>query len=154
MWRERQRARSLAFMRPIASPLTVTSPEVGWSMPPMRLSSVVLPLPEGPIRPTKSPASISSESPASTGTAWVSLRYSLWTFVTVTSAIGPPVASAPAVPDAVPFLSMGPSLCGADAHRRPVLQPGGCRENDALAARKAGADLHLFAAREPGLDRS
>ena len=34
---------------------TITSPEVGWSMPVIMLMSVVLPLPDLPMSPTNSP---------------------------------------------------------------------------------------------------
>ena len=63
-------------------PLTTTAPEDGASMPPIRLSSVVLPLPDGPISATKSPSATSSERPSRTGTSCVSRRYTLRTFWT------------------------------------------------------------------------
>ncbi len=49
-------------------------PRVGWSMPPRRLSSVVLPEPDGPMSATYSPAFTSSVNPASTGTSCASRR--------------------------------------------------------------------------------
>ena len=41
--------------RLITSPSRTTSPEVGWSSPPRRWSSVLLPEPDGPMRATNSP---------------------------------------------------------------------------------------------------
>ena len=49
-------------------PATSTMPDVGVSTQPIRLSSVVLPLPEGPAMEMKSPATTSSVTPRSAGT--------------------------------------------------------------------------------------
>ena len=43
------------------------SPASGWSSPPIRCSSVLLPLPEGPVIETSSPGSTTSETSRSTG---------------------------------------------------------------------------------------
>ena len=48
------------------SPATSTVPSEGWSRPPIRLRSVVLPEPEGPISARKSPFGTSRLSPSST----------------------------------------------------------------------------------------
>ena len=48
-----------------ARPSSATVPELGFSMPEMTRSSVVLPAPLGPITATASPASTSSEMPNS-----------------------------------------------------------------------------------------
>src|ERR1700677_1216647 len=50
-------------------PDTDTSPEVGWSRPATRLSSVDLPQPEAPIRQVNSPGGTSSEIWSSARTA-------------------------------------------------------------------------------------
>ena len=55
MWRERHLASWLPEASSMRSPPTETVPEVGRSRPPMRLSKVVLPEPEGPIKARKSP---------------------------------------------------------------------------------------------------
>src|SRR5258705_2037274 len=55
-------------------PTTVTVPEVGCSMPPMMLSSVLLPQPEGPRRQTNSPLRISSETSSSACTLCAASR--------------------------------------------------------------------------------
>src|SRR5687768_12263683 len=52
-----------------SSPCTLTSPAVGWSSPPSRCSSVLLPEPELPTIATRSPAATSRSTPASTGTS-------------------------------------------------------------------------------------
>ena len=74
MLRDRQRASAGPRSCPMFVLLTTMSPEDGESMPPIRLSSVVLPLPDGPMRATKSPAVTSSDRPSRTGTSWVSRR--------------------------------------------------------------------------------
>jgi hypothetical protein len=55
----------------VALPAMRTRPFVGVSTQPMRLSSVVLPLPEGPAMARNSPSSTSSETPRSAGTTKV-----------------------------------------------------------------------------------
>src|SRR5262245_29560050 len=55
-------------------PLTVTVPAVCFSMPPMMLSSVLLPQPDGPSRQTNSPLRISSETSSSASTRWLGSR--------------------------------------------------------------------------------
>src|SRR5436189_9938 len=54
----------------MSSPPTNSKPESGLSMPAMRLSSVDLPEPDGPMSPRKSPSGISSEMSIRTGTTW------------------------------------------------------------------------------------
>src|ERR1700759_1311541 len=49
-------------------PVMLTFPPVGWSKPEIRLSSVVLPHPDGPTMATNSPCAISSEKPRNTST--------------------------------------------------------------------------------------
>src|SRR5258706_124291 len=123
------RARHPASARPFSAPsdcsATRTSPEVGWSMPPIRLSSVVLPLPDGPIRATNSPVAISSESPSSTGISCRSRRYTLRTLLTWTDAMRSPPGT----------------LRTRDAHAVAVLEPRGRVDHHALGALEAAADL-------------
>ena len=52
----------------VSLPATSTAPEVGVSTQPIRLSSVVLPLPDGPAMERNSPAMTSSVTPRSAGT--------------------------------------------------------------------------------------
>src|SRR5499427_4439061 len=59
MFCERQRDRRPPPRSLMRTPPTSTVPPVGVSSPPMRLSSVVLPEPDGPISARKSPAGIS-----------------------------------------------------------------------------------------------
>src|SRR5688572_4747412 len=61
------------------TPSTSMLPSVGRSSPPMRLSSVVLPEPEGPMSATKSPRGSSRSSFSSTGTTSLPRRYCLAT---------------------------------------------------------------------------
>ncbi len=67
------RARNLASAASprvsIRRPATVTVPAVGRSSPAMRLSSVDLPLPDGPMTATTSPAATPMLTPASAGGA-------------------------------------------------------------------------------------
>ena len=55
-------------MSEVRAPFTVTVPEVGWSSPATRLSRVLLPQPDAPIRQTNSPRARSSDTRSS---AWV-----------------------------------------------------------------------------------
>ena len=72
MWRARNLASALSPRVSIRRPATVTVPAVGRSSPAMRLSSVDLPLPDGPMTATTSPAPTSMLTSASAG------RPSLW----------------------------------------------------------------------------
>src|SRR5664279_6631017 len=58
MWDARQRASSPSDISSIRTPPTSISPSLARSMPPSRLSRVVLPDPDGPITATKSPRGI------------------------------------------------------------------------------------------------
>ena len=60
----RQRARSPSDSRSMRRPAISISPASGRSMPPSRLSSVVLPDPEGPMTAAKSPGGIARLSPS------------------------------------------------------------------------------------------
>jgi len=64
----RQSASSRSLSRVMSTPSKRSSPESGLSMPAIRLSSVDLPDPDGPISPRKSPARTSSVMSVSTGT--------------------------------------------------------------------------------------
>ncbi len=59
-------ARSVS--RRVSLPATSTEPDVGVSTQPIRLSSVVLPLPDGPAIDRNSPPRTSREMPRSAGT--------------------------------------------------------------------------------------
>jgi hypothetical protein len=54
--------------RRVSLPATSTVPEVGTSTQPIRLSSVVLPLPDGPAMEMKSPSTTSRLTPRNAGT--------------------------------------------------------------------------------------
>ena len=69
MLRERHLASGLGLSLAMSWSPTTTLPEVGRSMPPIRLRSVVLPLPDGPMSAAKSPSATVSVSPSSTGIA-------------------------------------------------------------------------------------
>src|SRR5882724_10516236 len=62
-----------------SAPSSMTEPAVGLSMHPMRLSSVVLPLPEGPTIMAKDFARISRLMPFRAGTSMSATRYVLTT---------------------------------------------------------------------------
>ena len=72
--RARHAASAVSVKCEISLPPTITLPLVGRSMPAIRLSSVVLPEPEGPMSARKSPDGTPSETPLSTGTSNVSRR--------------------------------------------------------------------------------
>jgi hypothetical protein len=55
----------------VSLPVTSTVPEVGVSTHPIRFSSVVLPLPEGPAMDRNSPSATSNETPRRAGTVTV-----------------------------------------------------------------------------------
>ena len=57
-WRPRKRASASSSSRPRSSPATTTEPVSGRSSPAMTISSVDLPEPDGPTRPTASPRPI------------------------------------------------------------------------------------------------
>src|SRR2546427_2785439 len=59
MWVARQRAASDSLSLVTSVPATATDPASGRSMPAIRFSNVVLPDPEGPIRPRNSPSGTS-----------------------------------------------------------------------------------------------
>src|SRR3954468_11099089 len=59
----------------MSSPATRSSPVSGLSIPAIRLSSVLLPEPEGPMSARKSPSAISMLMSDSTGTTWSPRRY-------------------------------------------------------------------------------
>ena len=59
----------VSVKREISLPSTTMRPPVGRSMPAMRLSSVVLPEPDGPMSARKSPRGTASVTPLSTGTS-------------------------------------------------------------------------------------
>src|SRR5579863_9985825 len=71
-WRARNLASALSPRVSIRRPATVTVPSVGRSRPAMRLSRVDLPLPDGPMTATTSPAATLMLTSASAG------RPSLW----------------------------------------------------------------------------
>ena len=58
----------------MSTPPTVIEPQSARSSPAMRLSSVLLPEPEGPISARNSPAAMESEIPSSTGMSWAPRR--------------------------------------------------------------------------------
>jgi hypothetical protein len=66
----RQSARPPSPSVAMSTPPISMVPLVGWSMPAMRLSRVLLPEPEGPISATNSPAITSSWMSSSTGMGW------------------------------------------------------------------------------------
>ncbi len=70
----RQRAASDSLNLVTSVPATATDPASGRSIPAIRFSSVVLPDPEGPIKPRNSPSGTSSEMSRSTGIAMLSRR--------------------------------------------------------------------------------
>ncbi len=72
MWRARNRASALSPRVSIRRPATVTVPALGRSSPAIRLSSVDLPLPDGPMTATTSPAATPMLTSASAGgpSAW------------------------------------------------------------------------------------
>ena len=63
-------------------PPTTISPELGLSRPPIRLRSVVLPEPDGPISATKSPRGMSSVRPCRTSIFCLPRSYTLVTLRT------------------------------------------------------------------------
>ena len=65
--RRRNRATPVSLSVSTRSPATVTVPAVGRSRPAMRLSSVDLPLPEGPMIAMASPAAISRLTSSTAG---------------------------------------------------------------------------------------
>src|SRR5262249_49204082 len=70
---------ALSLRAPISCSPTKTAPDVGLSMQPMRLSSVVLPLPEGPTIMEKRCLGISKLIPLIAGTSTAPALYVLTT---------------------------------------------------------------------------
>src|SRR6266404_6318655 len=79
MWRARQAANSRSVLAVICSFPTATSPDVAWSMPAIRLSSVVLPDPDGPMMATNPWSGILSETSSRAFTSNASRLYVLVT---------------------------------------------------------------------------
>ena len=75
----RKRESSASSIRSRWRPPTSTSPDVGVSSPPTRLSTVVLPVPLRPTSATKAPSSITWLQPSSTRTVRSPSRYSFVT---------------------------------------------------------------------------
>ena len=74
-WRARQAVSFARLRRLISSPATVMLPAVGTSSPPIRLSSVVLPEPLGPMKATNSPLSTLRFTPWRTCSSSLPRRY-------------------------------------------------------------------------------
>src|SRR5690349_18802930 len=108
-------------------PSTTIVPAVGVSRPPIRLSSVVLPEPDGPMSATKSPRGMSRSMPCSTSIVSPPRRY---VFVT------PRISTRT-------FMDAG--LLVGEPHRRTVLERGRRRDDHALAPAHAVDDLALGA---------
>src|SRR5215831_11007748 len=76
-------ARQSASLRSLRSVVSTSSmmirPESGWSIAAIRLSSVDLPDPDGPIKPRNSPRAMSKRTSLSTGTSCPPRRYDLQT---------------------------------------------------------------------------
>src|SRR5688500_8236174 len=87
MWCDRHRDSWLPDRAPMLTPPISIDPPVGVSRPPSRLSSVVLPDPDGPISARKSPCGISIVTPLSTSMRSVPRVYDFWTPLILTSAL-------------------------------------------------------------------
>src|ERR1700688_3162759 len=81
----RHSASAASGSRVMWSPPTRSSPLSGLSMPAIRLSRVLLPDPDGPIRAMKSPSPISSVMSVKTGTICTPRRYDFATWLISTS---------------------------------------------------------------------
>src|SRR6266508_513491 len=126
MDRDRQRASAEPLNWAMFVPSTFSSPDVGWSTPPIRFSSVVFPEPEGPMSATKAPSGTDTVRPSRTRTSSASRRYTLTTLRTST--------------DAMALLRCRRSMPG-ELHPGSVLQTRGGREHQAFAAHQPLADL-------------
>ena len=82
MWWARQRESWPPESAAMLVPATSTEPPDGVSRPPIRLSSVVLPEPDGPISATKSPCGIWRFTPFSTSIRSLPRVKYLWTPLT------------------------------------------------------------------------
>src|SRR5664279_4651630 len=132
-------------------------PDVGRSMPAMRLRSVVLPEPEGPMSATKSPSSTDSDNLSRTVRTCVSRVY-CFTSESMRMRVVPGVPVAPDESELMILLLPRISLssCGF-LLGTPGMSGGRGVRDDLLAARKAGRHLHLRAGggtEAEGLERS
>src|SRR5262245_54544822 len=113
-------------------------PPVGLSSPPMRLSNVVLPEPDGPIKARNSPSGMPRLTPFSTSIRSDPRLKCLWTSRTFTREFG---------------LAIGVLLLtNSDLHA--VGQRRRRRDDDALARGEASQDLHAVAVHATRLDRA
>src|SRR5262245_1905899 len=112
-------------------------PSVGVSSPPIRLRSVVLPDPEGPISATKSPSGMSRSMPCNASTRSRPRRYTLVRRRICTRGV---IECAPEALRAV-----------GGGHRLAVLERRRCREDDPLAV--ADAAQHVPVARRLRTER-
>ena len=109
------------------SPPTVMLPPVGESSPPIRLSSVVLPEPDGPISATKSPFSMSRSMPCSTSTFCLPRSVGLADVADLDQGVSSPIHLS---------CKIVRCLAGATTHRRAVVRsrPAGLGTTRAPAA--------------------
>src|SRR5687767_10812480 len=132
MYSARQPASFERDMSASSIPAIFSDPDVGRSMPAIRLSSVVLPLPLGPIRARKVPFSTSRSSRSSGLMTLSPRRYSRVSCRHSMSAM----TAAPFV-----FLACREVRLAGDADALPVAQP--LKVGDELIARgEAGSDRH------------
>ena len=109
-FRERHSASCAGVIALTSAPPTRMLPLVGLSSPAMRLSSVDLPEPEGPMSAVKVPCSMSIDSPVNTSIRSASRRKVLWTFRISTSAMLPtPLYGDPACVLSVFYFTLIPS---------------------------------------------
>src|SRR5947208_1733291 len=111
-WRVRQRASSASLMPEMQSSPTKISPPLGRSSPAIRLRSVVLPEPDGPISARNSPSGTSRLSPKRTLICSLPRRKNLCTSRTVTMASGidDPNLDPDPDPNPLPNLNRNPDL--------------------------------------------
>src|SRR5262245_15336684 len=115
------------------TPLTLMAPPVGVSSPPIRLRSVVLPEPDGPISARKSPFGISRLTPLRTSMRSLPRVKCLWMSRTRTR-----------VSDMGLWL-LGTSRTLLDGDLAAIFQIGRRRHDDALARAQSAAHFHAIA---------
>src|SRR2546430_2321102 len=131
-WRARQRASSSSERSFSRWPATMTSPSLGRSIPETRFRSVDFPEPDGPMKPTKWPAGIASETcsrACTSSTPRTERRGALRGCVGGEGAPGPRAAGARARAGDAPARRR-PGAGGGEALLGPAKRPDGPREKD------------------------
>src|SRR4029450_13551377 len=151
MFRERQRDSAAPPRSLSRCPSTSIAPDVGRSSPPIRLSRVVVPDPEGPMRARNSPRGMSTLTPCSTSMRSLPRVKYLWTSRIRTRGGESAIVMFPCRPNLKVRPSTGlpalKDLLHLHSYLRAILQFWRRRDDDAIARAEPAEDLDAIAVR-------